>query len=56
MRPQTPVLEAMQQHFMPLGVQVINIGDSKRTRKIIDGVAEGRNIIETLMSLGVLSK
>lgn len=56
MRPQTPVLEAMQQHFMPLGVQVINIGDSKRTRKIIDGVAEGRHVTDALMSLGVLTK
>ena len=56
MRPQTPVLEAMQQHFQPLGVQVINIGDSKRTRKIIDGIAEGRNIIDTLAALGALKK
>lgn len=54
MRSQTPVLEAMQQHFGPLGVQVLNIGDSKRTRKIIDGVEEGRNIIETLKFIGSL--
>lgn len=54
MRSQTPVLEAMQQHFGPLGVQVLNIGDSKRTRKIIDGVQEGRNIIETLGFIGSL--
>ena len=54
MRSQTPVLEAMQQHFGPLGVQVLNIGDSKRTRKIIDGVQEGRNIIETLEFIGSL--
>ena len=54
MRSQMPLLEAMQQHFGPLGVQVLNIGDSKRTRKIIDGVQEGRNIIETLAFIGAL--
>lgn len=54
MRPQTPVLEEMQHYFGPLGVQIINIGDSKRTRKIIDGVQEGRNITETLAFIGAL--
>lgn len=56
MRSLNPVLEDMQQYFLPRGVQVINIGDSKRTRKIIDGVQEGRNITETLAFIGALNK
>ncbi len=35
-------------------VEIINIGDSKRARRIIDGTGEGRNIISTLEKRGFL--
>ena len=34
--------------FPPEEVEIVNIGDSIRARRIIDGVSEGRNIINVL--------
>ena len=35
-------------------VEILNIGDSKRARRIIDGTLEGRNILNTLTQMGYL--
>lgn len=35
-------------------VPLMNIGDSAKARRIIDGVREGRNVLETLENMGVL--
>lgn len=48
MRAYSPVLEAMKEAFKEEDVEILNIGDSMRARRIIDGVAEGRNILNAL--------
>lgn len=48
MRSYSPILEAIKIEFKGEDVEIINIGDSKRARRIIDGVAEGRNILSVL--------
>lgn len=48
MRSASPVLQELQERFPPEEVEIINIGDSIRARRIIDGVSEGRNIINVL--------
>ena len=35
-------------------VKVMNIGDSLAARRIIDGVREGRNVLDALEDMGVL--
>ncbi|GKU25776.1 2,4-dienoyl-CoA reductase [Clostridium folliculivorans] len=52
MRSENPILNDLQKHFEEKNVEVINIGDSSKTRKIIDGMAEGRDIILTLEKIG----
>ncbi|MNP84187.1 hypothetical protein D3C76_1833870 [compost metagenome] len=54
MKPERPGLEDLQQHFLEKGVEILNLGDSLATRKIIDGVREGRNITITLERIGAL--
>lgn len=49
MRANAPFMDILQQNFSKEDVEIINIGDSKRARRIIDGVSEGRNIINTLI-------
>jgi NADPH-dependent 2,4-dienoyl-CoA reductase/sulfur reductase-like enzyme len=48
MRSENPILNDLQEHFAQEDIEIINIGDSSRTRKIIDGVREGRDITITL--------
>ena len=48
MRANTPVLKDLENAFADTNVEVYNIGDSKRARRIIEGTTEGRNIIEVL--------
>lgn len=48
MRAHTPVLKDLEEAFADTNVEVYNIGDSKRARRIIEGTTEGRNIIEVL--------
>lgn len=48
MRAYSPVMEELKQTFADEDVELFNIGDSVRARRIIDGVAEGRNILNTL--------
>lgn len=48
MRANAPILEALKENFDPAEVEIYNIGDSVRARRIIDGVQEGRNILNIL--------
>ena len=48
MRSASPVLRELQEKFPPEEVEIVNIGDSIRARRIIDDVSEGRNIINVL--------
>lgn len=48
MRANAPILESLRNHFEDQDVEIVNIGDSVRARRIIDGVQEGRNILITL--------
>ncbi len=46
--------ETLSRAFSADSVEVINVGDSKRARRIIDGTFEGRNIIHILEQKGFL--
>ena len=48
MRPNNPVLDQLEEAFADTNVEIINIGDSKRARRIIEGTEEGRNILNVL--------
>ena len=43
-----PVLDEIREAFADTNVEIINIGDSVRARRIIDGVQEGHNILNVL--------
>ena len=53
MKANTPVLAELQNAFGD-EIEVINIGDSVRARRIIEGTDEGRNILNTLDKHGYL--
>ena len=48
MQSATPSLQELYNHFIYEGVEVLNIGDSAQTRRIIEGVKEGRDILVAL--------
>ena len=48
MRASTPILKDLEEAYADTNVEVYNIGDSKRARRIIEGTTEGRNVIEVL--------
>ena len=48
MKASTPVLKELEEIFSDTNVEIINIGDSKRARRIIEGTEEGRNILSVL--------
>ena len=48
MRAENQGLEELKDYFKEKNVEIVNIGDSFRARKIIDGVKEGRDIILAL--------
>ena len=54
MRSYSPILNDLKEAFKDSDVEVLNVGDSVRARRIIDGTLEGRNIIETLKIKGFL--
>lgn len=54
MRANNPIIAALNETFIDNDVEIINIGDSVRARRIIDGVQEGRNILSTLTRKGFL--
>ena len=47
-RANAPVLDEIREAFADTNVEIINIGDSVRARRIIDGVQEGHNILNVL--------
>lgn len=50
-----PVLDMLNEKFGEDGaIEIMNIGDSKRQRRIIDGTEEGRNIIRVLEKRGFI--
>ncbi len=55
MRSYSPMLNDVTEYFEDSNVEIINIGDSKRARRIIDGVQEGRNITEALEYIGAFA-
>ena len=54
MRSYSPILNDLKEAFKDSDVEVLNVGDSVRARRIIDGTLEGRNIVETLKIKGFL--
>ncbi|MEE0452304.1 oxidoreductase [Peptacetobacter sp.] len=55
MKAQTPVLVGLHEAFDKEGVEIINIGDSMRARRIIEGTSEGRDqVILALTKKGFL--
>lgn len=48
MRSNTPILHDLLDAFSDTNVEILNIGDSKRARRIIEGTEEGRNILNVL--------
>ena len=48
MRANAPVLDEIREAFADTNVEIINIGDSVRARRIIDGDQEGHNILNVL--------
>ena len=51
MRANAPVLEEIREAYADTNVEIINIGDSVRARRIIDGVQEGHNILRVLSDM-----
>ena len=54
MRAQGQPFTELSDAFVSDDVEILNIGDSKRARRIIDGTLEGRNILNTLTQMGYL--
>jgi 2,4-dienoyl-CoA reductase-like NADH-dependent reductase (Old Yellow Enzyme family)/thioredoxin reductase len=54
MKANQPVLQDIQNTFDDSMTEVINIGDSTRARRIIEGTEEGRNVLNTLEKYGYL--
>ena len=54
MRANAPMLDEVREAFAHTDVEILNIGDSVRARRIIDGVQEGHNILSTLADMDYL--
>ena len=55
MKAEHPVLQQIREAFEDDdSIEIVNIGDSVRARRIIDGTEEGRNILNTLRKRGYL--
>ncbi len=54
MRANAPILDEVRDAFANTNVEILNIGDSVRARRIIDGVQEGHNILSTLADMDYL--
>ena len=48
MRANAPILDKVREAFEDKNVEIVNIGDSVRARRIIEGTEEGRNILNIL--------
>ena len=54
MRAQGQLYQILTEEFSSEDVEIMNIGDSQRARRIIDGTQEGRNILTILEQRGYL--
>lgn len=54
MRAQNQLYPKLLSSFGNEDIEILNIGDSKRARRIIDGTFEGRNILDVLTQKGYL--
>ena len=54
MRAQGQLYQSLAEEFSSEDVEIMNIGDSQRARRIIDGTQEGRNILTILEQKGYL--
>lgn len=54
MRANSAGLNEIEQWARANNVKIMNIGDSLMARRIIDGVREGRNVLDTLEDMGAL--
>ena len=54
MRAQGQLYQSLAEEFSSEDVEIMNIGDSQRARRIIDGTQEGRNILTILEQRGYL--
>ena len=54
MRAQGQLYQSLAEEFSSEYVEIMNIGDSQRARRIIDGTQEGRNILTILEQRGYL--
>ena len=54
MRAQGQLYQILTEEFSSEDVEIMNIGDSQRARRIIDGTQEGRNILTILEQKGYL--
>ena len=54
MRAQGQLYQNLTEEFSSEDVEIMNIGDSQRARRIIDGTQEGRNILTILEQKGYL--
>lgn len=52
MRANGGLFQKLEEAFGSSDVEIINIGDSKRARRIIDGTFEGRNVLDVLTQKG----
>ncbi|MDD3184316.1 MAG: FAD-dependent oxidoreductase [Anaerostipes sp.] len=54
MKANAPIYNDINEAFADSDVKIINIGDSVRARRIIEGTAEGRNLVTVLKDLDYL--
>ena len=54
MRAQGQLYQNLTEEFSSEDVEIMNIGDSVMARRIIDGVREGRNVLDALEDMGAL--
>ncbi len=54
MRSNNPLLPALQETFADTNVEIYTIGDSVRARRIIEGTAEGRAVLQMLEHKGFI--
>ena len=54
MRAQGQLYQSLAEEFSSEDVEIMNIGDSQRARRIIDGTQEGRNILTIIEQRGYL--
>lgn len=52
MDPDAPLLPDLWQHFRQNGTEIVNIGNSARSRRMIDSIREGREILAVLERCG----